>query len=84
MKIRVRLYSDLALKHFPDFEFEVPEGSKVSDVLRILGISDYGNHIIVNEKKVGREHPLNEGDVLKILPVVYGGGPTYSLNVSVR
>ncbi len=75
MKIRVRLYGDLALKYSPpDFEFEVPEGSKVSDVLRILGISDYGNHIIVNEKKVGREHPpLNEGDVLKILPVVYGG-----------
>ena len=33
MRIRVRLYGELALKHCPDFEFEVPDGN------RILGFS---------------------------------------------
>ncbi|WP_456320775.1 hypothetical protein [Palaeococcus sp. (in: euryarchaeotes)] len=40
--------------------------------------------MLVNEKKASRKYILRERDVLKILPVVYGGGPTSSPNVSVK
>ncbi|HIH73631.1 MAG: Uncharacterized protein XD43_0258 [Thermococcales archaeon 44_46] len=73
MKIKVRLYGELALKHGAEVELEVKEGARVGDVLKILKISDSEHHLILNERKVSKDHPLSDGDTLKVLPVVYGG-----------
>lgn len=73
MKIRVRLYGELALKHGAEIELEVKGGTTVGDVLKILKISDSEHNLILNERKVSKDHPLSNGDILKILPVVYGG-----------
>jgi len=73
MKIKVKLYGEPALKHGPEIEIEVKEGTRVGDVLAMLKISEKDHHLLINEKKVAKDHPLNEGDVLKVLPVVYGG-----------
>jgi len=73
MKIKVRLYGELALKHGAEVELEVKEGARVGDVLKILKISDSEHHLILNERKVSKDYPLSDGDTLKVLPVVYGG-----------
>ncbi|ASJ10282.1 thiamine biosynthesis protein ThiS [Thermococcus sp. P6] len=73
MKIKVKLYGEAALKHGPEIEIEVKEGTRVSDVLAMLKLSENDHHLLINERKVSKDHPLNDGDVLKVLPVVYGG-----------
>ena len=72
MKIRVRLYGELALKHGAEIELEVRDGATVADVLNTLRISASEHHLILNERKVSKNHPLSDGDTLKVLPVVYG------------
>ncbi|AAL81606.1 MoaD/ThiS family protein [Pyrococcus furiosus DSM 3638] len=73
MKVKVKLYGELALKHGVEVEVEVKEGARVVDILRMLKISPSEHHLILNERKVSLDHQLKDGDVLKILPVVYGG-----------
>ena len=38
-----------------------------------MGIRADEHHILVNERKVDRDYQLRDGDVVKVLPVVYGG-----------
>ncbi len=73
MKVRLVLYGAFALKFAPEFEIDVKEGTKVGDLLKKLGISMEGYHILINERKVAEDHPLKNGDTVKILPVIYGG-----------
>ncbi|NJE25622.1 MoaD/ThiS family protein [Thermococcus sp. MV5] len=73
MNIKVKLYGELALKYKPEIEIEVRENALVNDVLTLLKISENEHHLLINEKKVSKDYPLQEGDILKILPVVYGG-----------
>ncbi|MBO8175012.1 MAG: MoaD/ThiS family protein [Thermococcus sp.] len=73
MKIRIKLYGELALQLSPEFEIEIEEGSTVEDLLRKLKISAEEHHILVNERKVGKNYKLKENDYVKLLPVVYGG-----------
>ncbi|AIF68640.1 hypothetical protein PAP_00990 [Palaeococcus pacificus DY20341] len=73
MRVKIKLYGDLALNHSPEFELEVREGSDVKELLRELKISVEEHHILVNERKVDESYKLKDGDVLKLLPVVYGG-----------
>lgn len=73
MKIKVKLYGELALKYKPEIEIEVRENALVNDVLTLLKIRENEHHLLINEKKVSKDYPLQEGDILKILPVVYGG-----------
>ncbi|MDV3104779.1 MoaD/ThiS family protein [Thermococcus waiotapuensis] len=72
MRITLILYGEHALKHGPRKELEVEEGKRVSELLRELGISPGEHHILVNERKV-EDCRLKDGDVVKVLPVVYGG-----------
>ena len=46
MKVKVRLYGELALKFSPEFEIEIQEGSTVEDLLRKLRISAEEYHIL--------------------------------------
>ena len=73
MKVKLVLYGELALKFAPEFEVEVEGETKVGYLLKTLGISADECHILINEKKVNEEHQLKENDVVKILPVIYGG-----------
>ena len=73
MKIKIRLYGELALKFSPEFEIEIQEGSIVEDLLRKLRISAEEHHVLVNERKVEKSYKLRENDHVKLLPVVYGG-----------
>ncbi|WP_175059199.1 MoaD/ThiS family protein [Thermococcus sp. 2319x1] len=73
MRIKVRLYGELALKHGAEVDLEVEDGTTIGDVLKILKISDSEHHLILNERKVSKDHPLSDGDTLKVLPIVYGG-----------
>ncbi|ACS90190.1 MULTISPECIES: MoaD/ThiS family protein [Thermococcus] len=73
MKIKVRLYGELALKHGAEVEIEIEKEATVGDILKLLRISESEHHLILNEKKVSKNHPLKEGDTLKVLSVVYGG-----------
>ncbi|ADT85117.1 MoaD/ThiS family protein [Thermococcus barophilus] len=73
MKVKIRLYGELALKFSPEFEVEIEENLTVGDLLKKLKISDQEYHILVNEKKVSKDHKLKENDYIKLLPVVYGG-----------
>ena len=73
MKIKLVLYGALAMKFAPEFEIEAEEDIKVGDLLKKLGISARESHILINERKVGEEQPLKNGDTVKILPVTYGG-----------
>ncbi|WP_457754620.1 MoaD/ThiS family protein [Thermococcus sp.] len=73
MKVKIRLYGELALRFSPEFEVEIEDGSTVGDLLKRLKISADEHHILVNEKKVRKNHKLNENDYIKLLPVVYGG-----------
>lgn len=72
MKVTLILYGEHALKHGPRKELEVEEGKSVGELLRELGISTSEHHILVNERKVD-DCTLKDGDVVKVLPVVYGG-----------
>ncbi|HHI01457.1 MAG: MoaD/ThiS family protein [Thermococcus sp.] len=73
MKIKVKLYGELALKYGTEIELEVKEITTAEDILRILKISDSEHHLILNERKIPKDYPLRDGDTLKVLPVVYGG-----------
>lgn len=73
MRVKVVLYGEHALKHGPRLELEVEEGTTTGELLKKLGISAGEHHILVNERKVDENYLLRDGDVLKVLPVVYGG-----------
>lgn len=73
MRVKVVLYGEHALKHGPRLELEVEEGTTTGELLKKLGISAEEHHILVNERKVDENYLLRDGDVLKVLPVVYGG-----------
>jgi len=76
MRVTLILYGEHALKHGSRRELDVEEGRSVGELLRELGIGTEGHHVLVNERKVDENHVLKEGDVLKVLPVVYGGSFT--------
>ncbi|GAB6101069.1 hypothetical protein JCM16138_02920 [Thermococcus atlanticus] len=73
MRVKLVLYGALAMKFAPEFEVDAEEGITVGELLKTLGISTEESHILINERKVGEEQPLKNGDTVKILPVIYGG-----------
>lgn len=73
MKVKLRLYGELALKFSPYLELEVKEDITIGELLSGLRISPREHHIIVNERKVNENYKPKEGDEIKLLPVVYGG-----------
>lgn len=85
MKIKVRLFGELR-EFLPqqrkgsifDCQVEVERGSKVSDVIKKLGLpTDRPKVILINgrafpEDKIG-EKMLEESDILSIFPYIVGG-----------
>jgi len=79
MKIQVRLYGTLS-RRYPGYdpekglEVELPEGSRVGDLLARLGL-DEGNKAVVAADSVIRSprDELSEGALVHVLQAVYGG-----------
>ncbi len=68
MKVKVVLIPENSEK-----ELEIPEGSKVLDVLKKLGLNRETHVVKLNGEIVVEEESVREGDVLEIIRVVSGG-----------
>ena len=74
MKITVKLYAVLQLGRFREKQLDYPVGAKVGDVVTTLDLpAEHVDILLVNGRHVDREHPLQDGDVLSLLPMVEGG-----------
>lgn len=79
MKITVKLFGDLK-RRFPEYQpdqglgVEIPEGSKVTDLLAILGIpKSPGATVIMGGRVLPLEEKLINGSLLNLFHVMYGG-----------
>lgn len=74
MKITVKLFAVLQIGRFREKELDYPCGSKVSDVVKGLGLpAEHVDILLVNGRHVDRDYLLQDGDVLSLLPMVEGG-----------
>jgi sulfur carrier protein ThiS len=78
MQIQVKLFSRFR-EHLPretrgEATVELPEGSTVGQLVAHLGIERRVRLIVVNdEPEPDRDRPLQDGDQVKVFPVVVGG-----------
>ena len=74
MQIKVKLFASLR-KQVGEKELELNiSGQKVRDVVKSLDLSENDNFIImINGLHCKIDHPLKEGDVLSIFPMIAGG-----------
>lgn len=55
-------------------EIEVEGGKNVGEILESLGIpSALVGIVLVNGKQVGKNHKIEEGDEVKLIPLIGGG-----------
>ena len=74
MKIALRATSHLAKFVPASGKVDVEEGSKVDDLLRVLGIdSDLVMLIVVSGKLGGLDTPLSNGIEVELIPPISGG-----------
>lgn len=77
MKVRVELQAYLG-QYSPNgeavFDYELPEGSTVQDLVRRLGVpEELASVVIVSDASVDLSHPLREGDRVTLIPPLAGG-----------
>ena len=79
MKITVKLFGTL-IQNFPDYspdqglEVEIPEGSKVADLLALLKISDSkGGTVVRDGLLLSRDEILTDGSLIQIFQALFGG-----------
>lgn len=79
MRVHVRLHTTLR-RETPEgvidrLELELPDGAGAHDLLGALGIDPRrGVLVVVNEQLVRGDAPLAEGDRVRLVPPVSGGG----------
>lgn len=79
MRIIVRLYGAFRFQqpgydHENGWILEMPEGACAGDVPDQLGIArSDGAILVVGSRIAGPEHPLRDGDEVKVLQMVCGG-----------
>jgi sulfur carrier protein ThiS len=77
MKVRVELQTYLEQYSPVDtdvFDYEVPYGATVADLIRKLNIpEDLASVIIVGDTNATTSHVLSEGDRVTIVPPLAGG-----------
>lgn len=74
MRITVKLYAVLQWGRFTDKVFDFPAGTTVGAVVESLNLpSEHVDILLVNGVHVDAGHPLQENDVLSLLPMVEGG-----------
>ncbi len=79
MKVTVTLYATLT-KYHPEgkrneaFSVELPEGSRVKDLLDHLGIKEgEAKQVFIRHKSRPEDFPLEDGERVAIFPPVAGG-----------
>ena len=77
MKVKVELQAYLE-QYSPNgndlFDYEVPDGARVSDLVSKLGIpTDLASVIIVSDQNADPSHALKEGDRIILIPPLAGG-----------
>ncbi|MGA2526059.1 MAG: MoaD/ThiS family protein [Smithellaceae bacterium] len=79
MNVTVKLFGDLKRK-IPDYspenglEMDIPEGSKVADLLALLGIpTSPGTTVIMEGRVLPSEEKLINGSLINLFHVMYGG-----------
>ncbi len=74
MKVKLRLYGDF-LRYGPEeAAINIPDASKVEDLLSLIGIEERTYIItLVNLKRVWFDYVLSEGDTVSIFSPVGGG-----------
>jgi sulfur carrier protein ThiS len=79
MKITVKLFGELKRK-IPDYrpdkglEMDIPEGSKVANLLALLGIpTSPGATVIMEGRVLPLEERLSHGSLVNIFHFMYGG-----------
>jgi sulfur carrier protein ThiS len=79
MKITVKLFGDLK-RRFPEYhpdqglDVEIPEESKVADLLALLGIpTSPGATVIMEGRVLPLEEKLINGSLINFFHVMYGG-----------
>jgi molybdopterin converting factor small subunit len=77
MKVRVELQAYLE-QYSPNgndlFDYEVPEGARVLDLVTKLGIpGDLASVIIVSDQNTDPSYALKEGDRVILIPPLAGG-----------
>jgi len=74
MFVEVELFATLRKDRLPREPIELQSGSRVTDLLTILGITvDDVMILVVNQKDATFEQVLNEGDTVTIIPPIGGG-----------
>mgnify|MGYP000689257933 CR=1 FL=1 len=74
MEIEVRLFAGLREGRFKERDLEVPEASRLGDVLRRLDIPEEEVSLpLVNGRYSQMDRILQAGDVLSLFPAVGGG-----------
>ncbi len=54
-------------------QYDAPEGARVEDVLDMLGLTEIPTLLVLKGFVVPEDSVLEEGDALKIFPVISGG-----------
>ncbi|MBO8144249.1 MAG: MoaD/ThiS family protein [Thermodesulfobacterium sp.] len=74
MKVEIRLFATFREGRFKKEVWELPEGTKVIDVLNLLGIKPEEVAILlVNGMNAEPEYVLKDGDYISLFPPVGGG-----------
>jgi sulfur carrier protein ThiS len=54
-------------------KWDLPEGTKVFEILQMLNLTNSFTILVVNDRQVNKETILRDGDVLKVFSAVSGG-----------
>jgi sulfur carrier protein ThiS len=79
MKIKVKLFGELrkkipAYQHDKGLELEIPEGSKVADLMTLLKISNTQTTTVIMDGHVlALEERIPQGSLVNIFHVMFGG-----------
>ena len=77
MKLKIELQAYL-MQYSPNgaatFEIEMPEGSKVWDLVKKLAVpEELASIVIVGGANAAYDHPLHDGDHVTLIPPLSGG-----------
>lgn len=77
MKVKVELQAYLeeySPAGSPAFEYAVPDGARVGDLITQLGIPhEMATVVIVGQTAARMDDPLHEGDTITVIPPLAGG-----------
>jgi sulfur-carrier protein len=74
MHVKIKLFASLQKGRFDTGELEFPDGTRIRDVLEIIGVSESEAALIfINNTHAELDSVLKDGDTLAFFPPVGGG-----------